>query len=152
MHQAALKKQELENKLKHELTKEDDYRSNVFLTETKAGMYTTYSTPQKLFCLSSCDTCHIFIMIWMLCSSFRRQWTLGWRWAWMGWNGSYDGQQYNSSLDSIAQNKVCLFTLALMASAQQNNLTTLTLSGISNHLFTWFRNFDLKGDVVTYVS
>ena len=48
MHQAALKKQELENKLKHELTEEDDYRSNVFLTETKGGMYTTYSAPKNV--------------------------------------------------------------------------------------------------------
>ena len=48
MHQAALKKQELENKLKHELIKEDDNGDNIFLTETKTGMYTAYSAQENV--------------------------------------------------------------------------------------------------------
>ena len=48
MHQAALKKQDLENKLKHELIKEDDYGDNIFLTETKTGTYTAFSAPENV--------------------------------------------------------------------------------------------------------
>ena len=73
MHQAALKKQELENKLKHELTTEDDYTSNFFLTETKAGVYTA----SIYVLLSNCDACHVFILMKKLCSSLRQQWTRG---------------------------------------------------------------------------
>ena len=48
MHQTALKKQELENKLKHELIKEDDYGDNIFLTETKTGTYIAFSAPENV--------------------------------------------------------------------------------------------------------
>ena len=41
MHQAALKKKELENKCRHELIKTDEYMDNIFLTEADRGMYDT---------------------------------------------------------------------------------------------------------------